>query len=140
MGSIGSSNSFSQMNKMKDTFIQKGLNSNLKGVRRQAKEGTGNYTFKDAIPVNANKALQMVSIHFRENAGNTLVYGLIDDRKVFFAASSNNPTIKELQERSENLKKGNLSGEQRPEIRTTTTYDRWRKRNKSNFDAWFGKR
>lgn len=48
MGGRGQSevrNSFSQMNTIKDTFIQHGLNSNLKGVRRQAEEGTENYDF-----------------------------------------------------------------------------------------------
>lgn len=138
-GSGGMRNSLSQMNTIKDTFIQHGLDSNLKGVRRQAEEGTGNYAFKDANPVSESEALQMTSTRFKEFENNVLVWGLIGDKKVFFAASSDNSVIKRLQEKSEHLKKNNLSGEQRPEIRTTTTYEKWRKRNKSNFDAWFGK-
>ena len=125
---------------IKNQFLESAMNSRLKGVQRDAKNGTGNYSFKDAKPVNAKDAMKMTEMRFMEKNGNTLVHGLIGNKHVFIADKSDSKIIEDLKKKKEKVSHSNKAEVTRPEIRTTSTYDRWRKRNKSNFDAWFGKR
>lgn len=114
------------------------MNSRFKGIQRDAKNGTGNYNFKNASPVNASDAMKMTEMRFMERNGNTLVHGLIENKHVFIADKSDSKIIKALEQREKKLKSSNKHEITRPEIRTTSTYDRWKKRNDSNFAAWFG--
>lgn len=125
---------------IKNQFLESAMNSKLKGVQRDAKNGTGNYSFKDASPVNISDAMKMTEMRFMEKNGNTLVHGLIGNKHVFIADKSDSKIIKDLEKKKKNASHSNKAEITRPEIRTTSTYDRWRSRNKKNFDAWFGKR
>lgn len=139
MGGRGASGtSVSNSNSIKSQLLDAGLNSKFAGVRRDAANGAGTYNFKDAKAVSPSTAIKMTDIKIVERNGNTLVYGLIGQRKVFYAAKSTDKTvqalIKKKNKQSGELSKGNTN------IRTTSTYDRWKKNNQKKFDAWFGKR
>lgn len=43
-------------NKIRDSFIQEGMNSKFKGVQRDARNGTGRFGYKNAIAINSNEA------------------------------------------------------------------------------------
>lgn len=131
-------------NKIKQEFIDHGLNSKFAGIRRRAQEGTEGYSYKDASPVSANEALKMKDMHFVERNGKTLVHGTVDNKKVFFADSSDSDGIKALHQKNESRKQKQLEDASHrvedPYKNNTTTYDRWKKNHDKNFEAWFGNR
>lgn len=135
-GSSKASGGNAKSNAIRDEFIQAGLQSRLKGVQRDAREGTGNYQYKDAKAVDKAEALTMKSIAVVEKGDKTLVHGLIGGEKVFYASESSDPTIKKLKQRQKDLSKGNL---QKTDIKITptSTYNSWKKKNDKNFEAWF---
>ena len=130
-------------NSIKNQILDKAMNSRLAGVRRDATNGTGNYTFKNSTAVSENRVSEIKSAKIFEKDGYTLIDGEIDGKSVFYANKSDTPAITKYK-KNVNEKKHKQAEEmkrsERPEIRTTSTYDRWRKKNQKNFDAWFGKR
>lgn len=76
-----------------------------------------------------------------ERNGNTLIEGMIGEKSVFYANKSNDETILKLKNRIKKEHDRNVkeSVVNRPNIRTTTTYDRWYKNHTENFASWFGK-
>ena len=128
-------------NRIKNQIIQKGLNSKFAGVRRDAENGKGRFSFKDAEAVNSKTALKMNVFRSYEENGNTLYEGEYNGKSVFYANSNSDSTIKALNAREEKRKK-NIAEESKARdvnITPTATYDRWKKRNDANFAAWFGK-
>lgn len=146
MSSAGGSNSdnssHATSNKIKQDFVDAGLNSKFKGVQRNAREGTGAYSFKDATPVSSSEALKMSGMQFIERNGKTLVHGTTDNKKVFYANNSDSKEIKALRQENERRKQKQVEDmKHRPDnINTTSTYDRWKKNHDKNFEAWFGNR
>lgn len=136
MGSVGTTKN-TVSNTIKNEFMRHGLTSRLKGVKRDAEAGTGNYSFKDAIAVDSKEAGNMNDIKFFERDGKTLAHGFIGERHVFYAANSSDNTIKTLKENVSNKRDTHVV--ERPEITPTSTYDRWKKRNDKRLEAWFGK-
>jgi hypothetical protein len=136
MGGRGSSSGGSSA-AIKNAILKRALNSRLKGVQRDAKNGTGNYSFKNAKAVGASEALKMTSKKFMDDKkGNTLAHGLIGGKHVYYASKSTSKTIKALKQKA----KGKVENPGKREINTTSTYDRWKKRHDANFAAWFGQR
>lgn len=121
--------------KIKDDFIKSGLNSKFKGVRRDAENGTGAYSYKNSESVGYRDAQKMVPYKIHEKNGNTLVEGLIGDREVVYGNKSESKEIKNLKDRLDTRR--DRHEKKQDEIRTTTTYDRWHSNNRKNFDAWF---
>ena len=121
-------------NKIKSEMLQHGINSKFKGVQRDAKAGEGNYSYKNAKAINESVALKMDVIRMHERDGNTLVEG-----HVFYANRTSDRVIQTIKNNEAKKKEKQVqeSGERRPEIRTTTTYDRWKKNNDKKFSAWF---
>lgn len=140
-GSNSDNSSHETSNKIKQEFIDAGLNSRLAGVRRRAQEGTEGYSYKDASPVSASEASNISNMHFVERNGKTLVHGIVDNKKVFYANSSDSKEIKALRQKAEERKHKQAEDmKHRPDtIRTTSTYDRWKRNHDKNFEAWFGK-
>lgn len=144
MGGRGSSNGtgVSKSNSIRKQMLEKAMSSRFAGVRRDAKAGTGNYGFKNAQAVSGNVALKMSSMREHAKDGNVLVEGQVNGKHVFYAAKEGDKTINSLREKISDTKAKRVeeSKIKRPEITPTSTYDRWRKNNQRNFDAWFGKR
>ena len=126
-------------NKIKSEMLQHGINSKFKGVQRDAKAGEGNYSYKNAKAINESVALKMDVIRMQERDGNTLVEGMNNGRHVFYANRTSDRVIQTIKNNEAKKKEKQVqeSGERRLEIRTTTTYDRWKKTNAKKFSAWF---
>lgn len=139
-GSNSNDSSRENSNKIKQEFLDAGLNSKFKGVQRNAKEGKGAYSYKDATPVSESEALKMNQMHFVERDGKTLVHGILGEEKVFYANNSDSKEIKDLRQKSEEMKQKQLEDmKHRPDsITTTSTYDRWKKNHDKNFSDWYG--
>ena len=135
--------SISNSNKIREEFLNFAMNLPAKGLQRQAREGTGIYSFKHATPVSESEALKMkpIDMHFYERDGKTLVHGVLDNEIVFFADKSDSKGIKALrQKEAEHRQKQLELTRQRPDpdkIQTTSTYDRWKKNNDRKFADWF---
>lgn len=127
-------------NKIKQEFIDAGLNSKFKGVQRNAREGKGAYAYKDAVPVSEIDASKISGMQFVEHDGKTLVHGILGEKKVFYANNSDSKEIKALRQKAEESGQKRLEeARHRPETRTTTTtYDRWKRNHDKNFADWFG--
>ena len=127
-------------NKIKQEFIDAGLNSKFKGVQRNAREGKGAYAYKDAVPVSESDASKISGMQFVEHNGKTLVHGILGEKNVFYANNSDSKEIKALRQKAEESGQKRLeAARHRPETRTTTTtYDRWKKNHDKNFADWFG--
>ena len=137
----GSDNSpHATSNKIKQEFIDSGLNSKFAGVRRNAQDGKGAYSYKDAVPVSESDASKISGMQFVEHNGKTLVHGILGDQKVFYANNSDSREIKALRQKAEERGQERLeTARHRPETRTTTTtYDRWKRNHDKNFADWFG--
>lgn len=135
--------SIATSNKIKQEILDKALNSRFKGVQRDAREGKGVYGFKDAKAVSSSDALKMKVDKVLERDGNTLIEGFHKGKHVFYAGKDSDGTIKKIKNKQAERKAAHAKEQNainRPEIRTTTTYDGWRKQNAKNFDAWFGDR
>lgn len=125
-------------NKIKREMLDKGLKSKFKGVQRDAKAGTGNFSYKDARAVSSKDALKMNVYGCQESNGNTLIEGILGGKKVFYANQNSDSTIKIIKSNLMKQKEKQKSdSKDRPEIRTTSTYDRWKKKHDKNFAAWF---
>lgn len=144
MGGRGSSNGsgISNSNTIRKQMLEKAMSSKFKGVVRDAKAGTGNYGFKNAKAVSASVAKKMTSMKEHKKGDDVLIEGFVNNKHSFFAAKEGNKTIKSLRGKiaETKSKRAEESKINRPEIKTTSTYDRWQKNNRKNFDAWFGKR
>lgn len=131
----GARTNYSLSESIKNEFINKGLNSNIAGIRKKAEEGTGNYAFKNASAVSADTIDKVGDVKFHENNGNTLVEGYLENgRHVFYANKSDSPEIQRLRAvQTEKKEKNAEIASYRPDFdfkgRETTTYDRWYKNN-----------
>lgn len=117
-------------NSIRSEFLAEGLGSKFKGVVRDAKNGTGRFGYKNAKAVNENTAKKMNITRIHERNGKTLIEGFHKDKHVFYAEKNTHPTIKSLtakHKESMHKKAKEQTSIHRPEIRTTTTYDRWLK-------------
>lgn len=72
-----------------------------------------------------------------ERNGKTLIDGVIDGKHVYYAAESDNPTIIKIKEKREKQREKANTKNLPDEKNTTTTYDRWYKRNKRNMYEWY---
>lgn len=132
-------NSVTISNQIKREMIDRGLNSKLKGVQRNAQNGTGAYSFKDAKAIGSAEAQKMDVYQVHEQNGNTLFEGLIHGRKVFYANKESDRTVLKIKSTLIKQKEQQLRDSQnRPENQTvTSTYDRWKKNHDKNFASWF---
>lgn len=128
----------SQSQEIYNQFLQAGLNSNIKGIRAKAEQGIGNYSFKGASAVSFNEANNMIktSTQVLTRGENTLIDGVLPNGKhVYFAGKTESPQIQTL------LEKRKSKTDTTPNVHgnkgTTTTYDRWLKRNRKNFESWY---
>lgn len=134
--------------RIKNEFIQKGLNSNIPGIRKKAEEGTGNYKFKNAEPVSASDMKMSPMLNVHEHGEYTLIDGYLRDteKSVYYANKTNSREIQELlalkSERKEKELKETAESEAKMrdfdfKNRTTTTYNRWRKNDNKKFVDWY---
>lgn len=145
MGSHGGSRAgssggggISQSQEIYNQLLQAGLNSNIKGIRAKAEQGTGNYSFKGAQAVSFNEANTMKSITMKAltRGENTLIDGELPSGKhVYFAGKTESPQIQALLEKRKS--KTDTTANVPDNKRTTSTYDSWLKRNRRNFDSWY---
>lgn len=91
-----STNSITISNGIKREMLSKGLNSKFKGVQRDAKAGTGSFTYKDARAIGSADALKMDILRVHENSNNTLVEGIIRGKHVFYANKNSDSTIQKI--------------------------------------------
>lgn len=132
-------NSIAISNRIKKEMLESGLNSKFKGVQRDAKNGTGAYSYKDAKAVGSTEALKMDVFGVHEKNGNTLFEGLINGKQVFYANKDSDSTVQKIKSILSNKKDQQIrDSKNRPESQTiTSTYDRWKKNHDKNFAAWF---
>jgi len=146
-----SSSGINRSKKTMDEIIETMSNSKFKGVARNAINGEGRYYFnsskkhyeimsdKDAEKVKASQIMR-VDTYLRDDS-KTVINIYKDGKDYLIAGNSDTPIIKKLVAKNEAIKKANVAlvkNAERPEIRTTSTYDRWKKRHDANFAAWFG--
>ena len=129
-------------NQIKKEMIDAGLQSRFKGVQRDARLGVGNYSYKNAKAIGRTEAENMNVLKVHEKGNNILIEGLHKGEHVFYAGKQGDGTIKKIKDKLAEAKKKQVeeSKEHRPDIRTTSTYDRWKKNNDKKFAAWFGNR
>ena len=129
---------------IKREFLNAGLNSSISGIRKKAEDGIGNYDFKSASAVSAKEAEKFVmsnSSNVIERNGKTLIKGSTKSGKnVFYANDSDSPEIKKLikmrhKEQDTTIRRHDFST---GVTKTTSTYDRSRKRNQKKFSDWWG--
>lgn len=122
-------------NRIKKEMLDRGLNSKLKGVQRNAQNGTGAFTYKDSKAVGSAEALKMKVFRVHESKGNTLFEGLIGDKEVFYANKDSDSTVRKIKRILSDEKEQQIrESKHRPEeIRTTSTYDRWKKKRDKDF-------
>jgi hypothetical protein len=128
----------SQFQEIYNQLLQAGLNSNIKGIRAKAEQGTGNYSFKDAQAVPFDEAITMKSVTMKAltRGENTLIDGELPNGKhVYFAGKTESPQIQALVEKRKS--KTDTTSNVPDNKRTTSTYDAWLKRNRRNFDSWY---
>lgn len=141
MGGGSSSNAngeISQSRTIYNAMLTQGLNSNIKGIRTKAEQGTGNYSFKGAQAVSFNEANTMKSVTMKAltRGENTLIDGELPNGKhVYFAGKTESPQIQALLEKRKS--KTDTTSNVPDNKRTTSTYDSWLKRNRRNFDSWY---
>lgn len=134
----GGSGGISQSRKIYNSMLSQGLNSNIKGIRTKAEEGTGNYSFKGASAVSFDEASTMRSATMKAltRGENTLIDGELPNGKhVYFAGKTESPQIQALLEKRKS--KADTTSNVPDNKRTTSTYDSWLKRNRRNFDSWY---
>lgn len=143
-GKVGATSSgaggggISQSQEIYNQLLQAGLNSNIKGIRAKAEQGTGNYSFKDAQAVSFDEANTMKSVTMKAltRGENTLIDGELPNGKhVYFAGKTESPQIQALVEKRKS--KTDTTSNVPDNKRTTSTYDAWLKRNRRNFDSWY---
>lgn len=137
-GSGGGGGGIAQSKNIYNSMLQQGLNSNIKGIRTKAENGTGNYSFKGATPVTYEEALKIGKTSKAITRGeNTLVEGYLPNGKhVYFAGKTESPQIQTLLEKRKS--KEDITPNIPDNIQTTTTtYDRWQKNNRRKFDDWY---
>ena len=132
-------NSITISNSIKKEMLDSGLNSKFKGVQRNAQNGTGAYSYKDAKAVGSVEALKMDVVRVHEKNGNTLFEGLIHGEKVFYANRDSDSTVKEMKRAlaSRNQQQIRDSKNRTENLTITSTYDRWKKKHDKNFAAWY---
>lgn len=133
-GGIG----ISQSQKIYNQFLQAGLNSNIKGIRAKAEEGIGNYSFKGASAVSFDEATTMINTTMQSltRGENTLIDGELPNGKhVYFAGKTESSQIQALMNKRKS--KVDTTPSRNSVTGTTTTYDRWLKRNRRNFESWY---
>lgn len=137
--------SMKRSEEIKNEVIEKAMQSKIKGIARDAKAGTGNYTFKNSSAIDKKDIDNIKEPRELKKGDNVIIYGEINNKNVFFAGKSNDAEIiayqKKKQEKArKHAEEERKNAENRPEIRTTSTYDRWKKQHDRNFAAWFGNR
>lgn len=137
-GSASGGNGTARTRDIKKEFIQHGLNSKIAGIRAKAEAGTGNYSFKNAKPVDFGTASKMTNSVIHERGDNTLVEGYLSDGShVCYANKTSSSEIKALKEKRESknkdttLRRADMTG------KTTTTYDTWLKKQRKKFDNYW---
>lgn len=128
----------SQSRTIYNAMLTQGLNSNIKGIRTKAEQGTGNYSFKGASAVSFDEASTMRSTTMKAltRGENTLIDGELPSGKhVYYADKTESPQIQALLEKRKS--KSDTTSNVPDDRRTTTTYDRWQKSNRRKFDDWF---
>lgn len=136
-GGTGAKQEINESQEIYNQFLQAGLNSNIKGIRAKAEQGTGNYSFKDAQAVSFDEANIMKNVTMKAvtRGENTIIDGELPNGKhVYFAGKTESPQIQALLEKRKS--KTDTTANVPDNKRTTTTYDRWLKRNRKNFDNW----
>ena len=129
---------------IKREFLNAGLNSSISGIRKKAEYGTGNYDFKNASAVSAKEAEKFVmssASNVNERNGKTLIKGSTKSGKfVFYANDSDSPEIKKLmkmrhKDQDTTIRRHDFST---GITKTTSTYEKSRKRNQKKFSDWWG--
>ena len=132
-------NSIEISNRIKKEMLDSGLKSKFKGVQRNAQNGTGSYSYKDAKAVGSAEALKMDVYGVHEKNVNTLFEGTIRGEKVFYANKDSDGTVQKIKSRLSDQKEQQIrDSKNRPENQTiTSTYNRWKKNHDKNYAAWF---
>ena len=139
-GGGGIKSDISRSENIKNQIVDKALNSRIQGIRRQAEEGTGNYTFINAKAVPFEQAEKMTNSKVHERGENTLVEGYLKNgTHVYYANKTESAEIKKLVEKRKNknqdteLRLPDMKGKE------TTTYDKWLKKQRKKFDEYWRK-
>ena len=135
----GADGTAARANEIKREMLEAAMNSKFKGVQRDAREGTGIFSFKEAKAVGKVAASKIEVYQTYEKNGKTLIDGILNEKHVFYAGKNTDPTIIKIKNRmaDEHKRKVEESKVTKPEIRTTTTYERWKKKHDKDFDAWY---
>lgn len=136
-GLKGGGGGIAQSKNIYNSMLQQGLNSNIKGIRTKAENGTGNYSFKGATPVTYEEALKMGrTANVITRGENTLVSGYLPNGKhVYFAAKTNSQQIQTLMEQRRS--KTDTTANVPDRANTTTTYEKWYKQNRRKFENYY---
>lgn len=131
----GGGGGIAQSKNIYNSMLQQGLNSNIKGIRTKAENGTGNYSFKGATPVTYEEALKIGKTSKAITRGeNTLVEGYLPNGKhVYFAGKTESPQIQALLNKRKS--KVDTTPSDNRVTGTTTTYDRAISKKRTTFDS-----
>lgn len=134
-GLKGGGGGIAQSKNIYNSMLQQGLNSNIKGIRAKAEQGTGNYSFKDATAVSfaeANTLGAAIKPHTRGEY--TLVEGYLPNGKhVYFAGKTESPQIQALLNKRKS--KVDTTPSDNRVTGATTTYDRAISKKRTTFDS-----
>lgn len=123
----------------------------LEGIKRKAINGEGNWSWVKNKPISEKDALEMDIDKTLDKGEYTVIVGRLGNEPVYFATKTNatNPAISraiKIKSEKDALRKKEEEKLQQDSLitqgngiynKTTTTYERWRKNNKKNFDAWY---
>ena len=147
MGGRGSSSALgsggaSLTKSIKEEFLEFGLNSKMKGIQRDAREGKGFYSWKAAKPISEKQLKKMEQPKLYERNGKTLVFGRIGQKDVVYGNKTDSKQIQGVKKQIESsrAKAREVAKAPRPENRTeTATYEKWLKRKRQEgLDRYFG--
>lgn len=111
MGGRGSNsgiggNSIAISNKIKKEMLDSGLSSKFKGVQRNAQNGTGAYSYKDAKAVGS---IENGCLYGARRKRQCTFCGVINGKKVFYANKNSDSTVQKI--------KGILSDKKEQQVR-----------------------
>ena len=146
--SSGTGREIATSNRIMNEFLQAGINSKLKGIARNARDGAGAYHWKGSKAVSGKTALTDMAdgYSFYTRGDTTLVAGLSrkTNEKIVFANKSSHPTIKALKDKQKSNQAREAEEQRKAKERvmgmdksTTSTYDRWYAKNKKDFEAYY---
>ena len=116
--------------------------SQLPGIQRKIRNGEGNWSWIKDRAISESEAQNMKVEKVIEKGDYSVISGTVGTDSVFFAAKNSNPTVTKAKEIMSQRKAKVIEAIQNPNFITnttsnTSTYDRWYKNNRKNFENWY---